>query len=151
MLTFPRMSEDRPIGGGGGYNINWDEIDENTNPFGLGPAFGGSKVASSPVRTTLPRPHEEDKEPALPDLSSPPSANMHQSGAGDQKEVGSKPESPKPKKNMKGPPPPPPARTVSNPGSPEHSGMLILRNNLTVISTSVLYSTICVFKHVLPY
>lgn len=42
------MAEDRPIGGGGGYQINWDEIDENTNPFGLGSAAGGSKLPSSP-------------------------------------------------------------------------------------------------------
>ncbi len=31
-----------------GYNINWDDIDESTNPFALGSAFGRSKLTASP-------------------------------------------------------------------------------------------------------
>ncbi|VDN96950.1 unnamed protein product [Rodentolepis nana] len=124
------MTDDRPIGGGGGYKINWDEIDENTNPFGVGNAFGGNKLASSPSAGRAP-PVQPDSPPVsdLPVLSEDPPLNP--SGKeivnevrhvldpsvtefGDAKSV------PKElKSHNKGPRPAPPKRTVSKGNSQE--------------------------------
>lgn len=124
------MTDDRPVGGGGGYKINWDEIDENTNPFGLGNAFGGNKLAStspagraspvqpdSPLESDLPAPSEDPLlNPAvngqvnevLPEAE-PPVAEF-----GDAKNVPKKIKS-----NIKGLRPAPPKRTVSKSNSHE--------------------------------
>ncbi|KAH8871595.1 Transforming acidic coiled-coil-containing protein 1 [Schistosoma japonicum] len=44
--------DDRPVTGGGGYKINWDEIDEMSNPFGTGnkglPAKSQPKTVNKP-------------------------------------------------------------------------------------------------------
>ncbi|KAK4470542.1 hypothetical protein MN116_006086 [Schistosoma mekongi] len=44
--------DDRPVTGGGGYKINWDEIDEMSNPFGTGnkglPAKSHPKTINKP-------------------------------------------------------------------------------------------------------
>lgn len=124
------MTDDRPIGGGGGYNINWDEIDENTNPFGLGNAFGGSKIASSPPAGKAPKvqndpPPESDPLPP-PTSEDPPLNSAANGGSGDvppepqaNDSGNSKPAPKKIKSPAKGPRPAPPKRTVSKNNSAE--------------------------------
>ncbi|VDL57348.1 unnamed protein product [Hymenolepis diminuta] len=124
------MTDDRPIGGGGGYKINWDEIDENTNPFGLGNAFGGSKLASSsPAGRAPPVQPEAPSESDLPAPSEDPPLNPAVNGQ--VNEVLPEPEPPvaesgdaknvpkKIKSNAKGLRPAPPKRTVSKGNSHE--------------------------------
>ena len=44
------MTDDKLIEGSSGYKINWDEVDENTNPF----VFGSAKVSCRPGENNLP-------------------------------------------------------------------------------------------------
>ncbi|KAM3171451.1 hypothetical protein ACTXT7_016603, partial [Hymenolepis weldensis] len=124
------MTDDRPIGGGGGYKINWDEIDENTNPFGLGTAFGGNKLASSsPAGRAPPIQPDPPSESDLPAPSEDPPLNPAVNGQ--VNEVLPEPEPPvtesgdaknipkKLKSNAKGLRPAPPKRTVSKGNSHE--------------------------------
>lgn len=69
------MSESKQLSGKGAYNINWDEIDENTNPFVSGSKLGGGKlrpespsslnappVAKKPISPTPEAPHPSDDQ-----------------------------------------------------------------------------------------
>nr|CUU97923.1 sorting nexin 2 [Hymenolepis microstoma] len=124
------MTDDRPIGGGGGYKINWDEIDENTNPFGVGNAFGGNKLASSPPAGRAP-PVQPDSTPAsnIPVVSEDPLLNPSGKEVANEvrhvldpsvTEFGDAKSVPKElKSHNKGPRPAPPKRTVSKGNSHE--------------------------------
>uniref|UniRef100_A0A5K3F1P5 TACC_C domain-containing protein n=1 Tax=Mesocestoides corti TaxID=53468 RepID=A0A5K3F1P5_MESCO len=70
------------MGDGGFSNINWDEIDENTNPFGLGAAFGGTKLASSPpANSGLPDfSNDKSADRTLPTSSTVPAPEANNSG-----------------------------------------------------------------------
>ncbi len=38
----------------GGYNINWDEIDADSNPFAVGPGPGQCKLKKTPMAQRIP-------------------------------------------------------------------------------------------------
>ncbi|KAM7541531.1 hypothetical protein Aperf_G00000028844 [Anoplocephala perfoliata] len=128
------MTDDRPLGGRGGYNINWDEVDENTNPFGPGKLFGGSKLSSSPpVPSAIPAPAAPPPSEYNPQGHSedPPSNNAEPTKVGKSDEIAPEPKPTvaesgdaksiptKNKLNAKGPRPAPPMRTVSKTNSNE--------------------------------
>ncbi|KAL5111885.1 hypothetical protein TcWFU_004026 [Taenia crassiceps] len=127
------MTDNRTIGGGGvgGYNINWDEIDENTNPFGLGAAFRGNKLASSPpITSAAPGNAHESAESSHPDLSVYPPESVEEGNSNKFPEVveasnsvskNTKSETAKIKQNTRGLRPTPPVRTVSNTNSVDAS------------------------------
>lgn len=128
------MTEDRPLGGRGGYNINWDEVDENTNPFGFAKPFGGTKLASSPTVPSAdpapvppppseynPQVHSEDPSSDAAELAENgklrevvPDPKSTVTVAGDAKSI-----STKSKLTAKGQRPSPPMRTVSKTNSNE--------------------------------
>ncbi|KAL5967900.1 Transforming acidic coiled-coil-containing protein 2 [Taenia solium] len=125
------MTDDRAISGGGGYNINWDEIDENTNPFGLGAALRGSKLASSPTSTSAQHKNTcKSTESSQPSFSVHPSELVEEETSNKCVEVGEasgseakhiKGGTAKTKQTPKGPRPSPPVRTVSNTNSTDVS------------------------------
>ncbi|BHF68896.1 cerebral cortex development [Sparganum proliferum] len=64
------MSDSKPLSGKGAYNINWDEIDENTNPFVSGSKFGGGKPQPESLGS-LNAPSPVGKKPISPSPEEP--------------------------------------------------------------------------------
>ncbi len=129
------MAEDRPLGGGGGYKINWDEIDENTNPFGLGSGFGGTKLASSPPARPAAAQQPSTSEPAAqpspshkdqPTKKAPPPAPPTRSPSTTVSSAVAEPPTEVKKPTQKAPSklksPVPPAMTSAPPADMSHNG-----------------------------
>lgn len=138
------MADNGTTGGGSGYNINWDEVDENTDPFGLGAASRGTKLASSPTSTNIPPKNtHKTTEYSQPNLPVYPSELVEEENTNKCAEVAEasnsetkhiKSGTTKIKQNAKGPRPSPPVRTVSNTNPidvsnkdiPDNAGMCFL-------------------------